>query len=332
MNKRNMKTTILFVLRWGIALALFVALFWFKLLDWHILSQAFSRPLPLLLAVFVLVLTLPIAGLRWYILLRTQNFTLPLRQAIQIVSAGAFFNTFLPGAFGGDLVRGVYIVKLAEKRRTIAVLSLLIDRILGLAGLLLLGVAVACLRPSGILGLSSLSIIFLAGGMLIALLAILVLGHWVSGIAQKLLGSKAKPIIGILEQVQSGLSLYTRYWPQILLCLLFSILIYALAVGGLLVIADATPMGNLSLFDEAIAGVYALFLNSVPFTPGGLGIGEGAYAKICAALEPIKSGAPYATIFLIYRCATILATLPGLLAFLTYKASSQQSAKVTPVE
>ncbi len=42
--------------------------------------------------------------------------------------------------------------------------------------------------------------------------------------------------------------------------------------------------------------------NSLPFTPGGLGIGEAAFANAALALEPVRSGAPYATAFLAYRC------------------------------
>jgi len=53
-----------------------------------------------------------------------------------VVLAASFFSTFLPGAVGGDLVRSGYIIRAARGRASTGLLSLLMDRVLGLAGLL----------------------------------------------------------------------------------------------------------------------------------------------------------------------------------------------------
>jgi glycosyltransferase 2 family protein len=98
------------------------------------------------------------------------------------------------------------------------------------------------------------------------------------------------------------------------------------------IIADATEFGGLSAVEYGIAGVYAMIANSLPFTPGGLGIGEGAFASACVALEPTITGIPYGTIFLVLRCVIVLSTLPGLFCYFFYpqRATLLAPAKANP--
>src|SRR5207244_9228069 len=47
---------------------------------------------------------------------------------------GYFYNTFLPGSVGGDLLKAAYIAR-EQERRTVAVATVLVDRAIGLWGL-----------------------------------------------------------------------------------------------------------------------------------------------------------------------------------------------------
>jgi uncharacterized membrane protein YbhN (UPF0104 family) len=98
------------------------------------------------------------------------------------------------------------------------------------------------------------------------------------------------------------------------------------------VIAAASEVGGLSATEYGIAGIYAMMANSLPFTPGGLGVGEGAFASVCVALEPTVTGIPYGTIFLVLRCVFVLATLPGLFVYLFYphRETLLAAAKANP--
>jgi uncharacterized membrane protein YbhN (UPF0104 family) len=72
---------------------------------------------------------------RWYVLVRAQDLPFTLLGAIRLGAVGYFFNTFLPGAIGGDLVKAVALAR-SQSRRTVAVATVLIDRAIGLWGLL----------------------------------------------------------------------------------------------------------------------------------------------------------------------------------------------------
>jgi len=74
---------------------------------------------------------------RWYVLVRAQGMPFTLRDALRLGLVGYFFNTFLPGSVGGDLLKAAFIAR-EQQRRTVAVATVLIDRGVGLWGLIAL--------------------------------------------------------------------------------------------------------------------------------------------------------------------------------------------------
>src|SRR4051812_45386147 len=123
-------------LRGGITLAILAYLVY--KIDWvqlaRQLGQADHRWL--LLASFFFGLTYLLAALRWWLLLRVQDIHLPLRVVGALTLIGQFFNTFMLGSVGGDLMRAIYVQRYAPGRRTHATLSVVMDRVLGLSVLL----------------------------------------------------------------------------------------------------------------------------------------------------------------------------------------------------
>jgi glycosyltransferase 2 family protein len=72
---------------------------------------------------------------RWYVLVRAQDLPISLYNAMRLGLVGFFFSTFLPSAIGGDFVKAAFIAR-EQERRTVAVSTILIDRAIGLWGLL----------------------------------------------------------------------------------------------------------------------------------------------------------------------------------------------------
>lgn len=77
-----------------------------------------------------------IAALRWQILLRVQDIHLSFRRVMALTMVGVFFNFFIPGGTGGDAVKMFYLVKETPGRRGKALLSVLVDRLIGLFALI----------------------------------------------------------------------------------------------------------------------------------------------------------------------------------------------------
>lgn len=93
----------------------------------------------LLLALAVIPAIYLLTGYRWWLLLRLLGVPIPVRQALQINLVGTFYNTFLPGSTGGDVLKAYYAAKVASSVRTRAVLSVVVDRAIGLLALIIMG-------------------------------------------------------------------------------------------------------------------------------------------------------------------------------------------------
>lgn len=87
-----------------------------------------------------------LATLRWWVLMRARGIETSYGRVGRMTLLGYFFNLCMPGTNGGDVMKAFYAAK-ATTQRADAVVSIGIDRICGLVGLILL---------VGVLGLFSL--------------------------------------------------------------------------------------------------------------------------------------------------------------------------------
>ena len=101
------------------------------------ISAVLERPVhwPMLafgLALYAVAVLVTIA--RWYGLVRAQDLPFTPRDAIRLGLVGFYFNTFLPGSVGGDIIKAAFIAR-QQDRRALAVATVLLDRVIGLTGL-----------------------------------------------------------------------------------------------------------------------------------------------------------------------------------------------------
>ena len=98
------------------------------------LRDVFSQPIdprPLALACVLWTVSLLITFFRWYVLVRAQDLPFTKRNALRLGLVSYFFNTFLPGSVGGDIVKAVALAR-EQSRRAVAVATIIIDRVIGL--------------------------------------------------------------------------------------------------------------------------------------------------------------------------------------------------------
>jgi len=102
----------------------------------HMLQK--SDPLFLWAAVLIFPLTFLITAMRWHALLLVVDVPLGAAKAFVINMVGGFYNTFMPGSTGGDVLKAYYAAKNTHFR-TRAVMSVIVDRAIGLVALIILG-------------------------------------------------------------------------------------------------------------------------------------------------------------------------------------------------
>jgi uncharacterized protein (TIRG00374 family) len=105
-----------------------------------------ADPTYLWAAVFIFPLTFLATSMRWQWLLHALEIRLTMARTFSLNMVGAFYNTFMPGSTGGDVLKAYYAAKQVPDRRTRAVMSVLVDRAVGLFALVLLGGGMAAVQ------------------------------------------------------------------------------------------------------------------------------------------------------------------------------------------
>ena len=103
-----------------------------------------ASPWWLLAALAMYLLMIIVSAWRWGYLLAAQHVNIPLRTLVGSYLVATFFNNFLPSNIGGDVVR-IRDTTEGAGSKTVATLIVLIDRALGLIGLLVVAAVAASL-------------------------------------------------------------------------------------------------------------------------------------------------------------------------------------------
>lgn len=84
--------------------------------------------------------------LRWQLFLRMLHINVPLKEISRLFFIGAFFNQFLPGTTGGDVMRVIFLMRDHPEHKTEGFLSVAVDRLLAVFALVILGLLFAWTR------------------------------------------------------------------------------------------------------------------------------------------------------------------------------------------
>lgn len=105
--------------------------------DWHLLGEHLANLNLgyLALSVGVYIVAQVLVAVRWWLLLRAQSIYIPVWMAVKLFFLGLFYGNVMPSSMGGDVLRAWYVTKHTPKRLE-AVLSVFVDRVLGLLGTL----------------------------------------------------------------------------------------------------------------------------------------------------------------------------------------------------
>jgi uncharacterized protein (TIRG00374 family) len=258
-----------------------------------------------LLAAFVTTgFGLFLAAYRWYILLHHIKVFIPLSVVVRLALIGQFFNLFVPGGVGGDLIKMVYLKKEAGERFPEAVLTVLLDRVLGLLGLLLLALIALVLNPS-ILENSDremqaiLLVVGLAGSAGLGVVAVFLLWPVLekySHLWEVFRNRVPEKVVAILSRVVQAFSLL-RSSPGTVALLLFMAMCGHLfaTFTTMSVAAGLNEIGRVSFQEFLLVTQLGNLVGAVPLTPGGIGGRDLALAfllKLSGATDAASGGIP----------------------------------------
>ena len=96
-------------------------------------------------AVLIFPITFLVTSIRWNVLLKALDIRLTQARTFVLNMVGAFYNTFMLGVTGGDVLKAYYASKQTPHRMG-AVLSVFVDRVIGLLSLVIMGGIMATLQ------------------------------------------------------------------------------------------------------------------------------------------------------------------------------------------
>jgi uncharacterized protein (TIRG00374 family) len=313
MNKDFALTKTKTLIKIILALLLLFGLYKIGSIDYKNIIEIFNKPSIILGSILCLFSGLVLGGLRWSILLDISGHPFRKRTAIKLQLIGGFFSTYLPGAAGGDLVRAAYILKIVPRNegRTTAMLSIALDRLFALMGLICVAAAAATyVFLHDLLGrdlgpyTQTLLLMIIASpiGIFCLFASIFIIPD---SFTSSFLPARFQAYIQIFRSLIYAL---LDRWKSSLCCVALSILASAIVIIGIILIADAFTFAPEPIV-TAIAGVFGNVFSAIPITPGGVGVGESAFLAISRELSDID--APYASIYLTFRAMMLIANFPG---------------------
>jgi uncharacterized protein (TIRG00374 family) len=244
---------------------------------------------------------------RWRWLVEALGLRLAARDAVRYTLYGLFFNLVVPGATGGDVVKAWYAAK-RTGAATKAVVSVFVDRAVGLFALVLLAAAVLFLGPGREgYGAPRLLVACVLGAVL--LFVVLVLSRRVRrglGLSTLL---RRLPFQHVLAEIDAAFRLYRRHPASLGVGLCVSVVNHAGAAACAYVLARALGLTEVRFLDAlALVPVVGL-LTAVPLLPGGWGVGELGFAYFFGQVGVAPSEAVGLSV--VFRLATLAASLPG---------------------
>jgi len=329
-SPETLKKSVGLIIRLLLGIGILTALFWH--MPHAELRQVATQSLdgwlwwiPGLIATF---LGLCIGSIRWHLILHAQQFKLSHGRVFKIFFIGQFFNAFFLGACGGDLARAYYAALEEPTRKTEAVLTVLVDRAIGLTIFIVFSCIMMAFQFSLFMSTPNTRI---AALFMILLLLAAILGLFIL-FRRNLFESW--PLFKKFEQhsrfgkfIHHGYNVlyFYRTHPRILL----GATIYSLLNIFFLTLA-AYFFGRSLDIQISLIPYLAFFpvitvFTAIPVTPGGLGIREGLFATMfIAAGIPTFRAIPLS--FLVYLGGVVCSLFGGIL-FLFHSTGSNQSAR-----
>ena len=228
------------------------------------------------LGAFCYFLTVLIAGTRWWWLLRVNGTDVSLLETLRFTWIGVFFNTVVPaGTTGGDLVKALYIMKRCPGHRVPVLVSVVVDRVLGLASLALLG-AVVVLFAFDRFAEIAIAIWGVIGA--VGLLGVVAFSKRLRKMVRlKWLLERLPPkLTHLLKMVDQAVFFYRNHSRVIVASLLTGIANHVVSVLCVACIGDALGVG-MPWFEYFVLIPVINIVSALPGSVNGWGVGEALY-------------------------------------------------------
>ncbi|MCR9191785.1 MAG: flippase-like domain-containing protein [Gammaproteobacteria bacterium] len=277
--------------------------------NWSLIQVFFYDPWMMLSIIGLCYLIALGNSWRWYLLNQMQNIPLSFLRSLILTYHSSALNCILPGG-SGDLGRIYQTIKYFPSQKSAIVLAAFMDRIISTLGILLIACFCTafyfnCLQQNN----SLLHFMAICLGFFMALIGTVTFLFYNKKCVR--LCNKYHHYSKFRTALKT---IQTSDAPKkiILYAIFISIVNQMLLVLAILIISKVMNFPTIPVLDYTFAMVIGQIASYIPLTPGGIGVGEVAFANTLILLNP-EILASYATIFFTFRLMNLVAYLPGMI-------------------
>ncbi len=260
------------------------------------------------------------AAIRWHVLLKVQKIHLTLPRLSGLFLIGMFYNQFLPGGTGGDIIKSYFLLKETPDKKAGALLAVVFDRLIGLVALVAITGTLIALRYDFLSQTTETRqllwfLLFLLGSSILFLLSTFVISgfnlfHW---LPEKFPGREK------LIEISAAYHLYAHHWRATLVAFGVSIVAHLATFATFLCAAYALGAA-VPLLDFFAVMPVERTISALPISFAGIGLRE----KILQIMLNGLCGVPEAKAILIGSLSFLIilvCCIPGAVVYIFYKPS-----------
>ncbi len=234
------------------------------------------------LALLISQVSLLLTFVRWAVLVRVIERRFAVRSALLLGFIGYVFNLIIPGAVGGDVVKAAYLSRM-HIRRTQVIASMVVDRIVGLLGLLILAAMAGVLAWE--MATPQVRIVIVAAWCALGAGTTMLTPAFRGAIARAFSRPGSRPcgrLATIMTELEAASTTYRGRPGVLLVSLVLSLSSHGLnvvvffLVGKLLFSARLTT----TLGQHFLMAPLTFFTTAVPLPFGALGLTEGVGGQL----------------------------------------------------
>lgn len=304
------------VVRTGVGVALLVWLSRSGLLDWGRIAALRAEPAALLLAAGLMAAGLGATAWRLCVLAHPLQFAIGFGASLRLLLIGTCFNVLMPGAAGGDIARLYLTLRDQQGRRTELATILVFDRVVGLIALLFVPLLAALVFP-GVARLYPTVVTILGWAAVLAVLSgVAAVALWGPiGRAWVARHLPWLPLDGIVARGAAALRAYRAFPGAVAGALALSLAATVLGLLSMLVLAQVVGATGSAEMMVVLLPIGVL-VNTIPLTPGGLGVGEVAMDRLFG-MAGLTGGA---AVLITWRLFLLLPASLGLALYIQGRA------------
>ncbi|HUJ12115.1 MAG TPA: lysylphosphatidylglycerol synthase transmembrane domain-containing protein [Verrucomicrobiae bacterium] len=250
------------------------------------LWDAFQKISPSWFALAVICAGIPavLGVIRWRWILKVQGLEVRFSRLFSISFIGLFFNAFMLGSTGGDVIKAWYVAHETHHKKAEAVATVVVDRLIGLLALFIITLIMMTAFHHRVFDDPKLFWFSMATlGVVVSTVLLTIIGLW-RGLADKLPGLRAwlkrMPRYETLRRMVDAYRVYASHPVVLGKTLLISFAVHFFSMLSIVCVGYGLGARTTTFLDYYL---YLPIINSVtavPITISGFGVREAMYIKM----------------------------------------------------